>query len=129
MFNIVCNLLAVAILKLFDTKAAGLEIGFWKTFLDLRLNYVVFFVVVNFLFVAVVTKIFPIIPLLKMFDDLRINSELGTNHFIQISWQFFCLGHNFTNLFYDREVGQGKVSNLSRVYLCMSVERPEIIIK
>src|SRR5271157_375037 len=55
------------------------------------------------------SSIFPIIPLLKMVDDFSINSELGANDFIQVSWQVFCLGHNFTNLLYDREVGQGKV--------------------
>jgi hypothetical protein len=56
LFNVVCNLLAAVILKLFDTNAAGPEIGFWQTFLDWRLNYVVFFVVLNFLFVSVVTN-------------------------------------------------------------------------
>jgi len=56
LFNIGCNLVAVVILKLLDTIAAGPETGFWRTFLDWRLNYVVFFVVLNFFFVAVVTN-------------------------------------------------------------------------
>jgi hypothetical protein len=56
LFNIACNLVAVAILKLFETKAGGIEIGFWEKFFDLRLNYVVVFVIVNFLFVAIVTN-------------------------------------------------------------------------
>jgi len=56
-FNIVCNLIAVAILKLFDTKATGIEMGFWKIFFDFHLNYVVFFAIVNSLFFFIVSYI------------------------------------------------------------------------
>jgi len=41
-FNIICNLVAVAILKLFGTKTTGIEMGFWKIFFDFHLNYAVF---------------------------------------------------------------------------------------
>ena len=56
-FNIICNLVAVAILKLFGTKATGTEMGFWKIFFDFHLNYVVFFVIVNSLFFVIATNI------------------------------------------------------------------------
>jgi hypothetical protein len=44
-----------------------------------------------------------------MVDDFSINSELRANDFIEVSWQVFCFGHNFTDFLYDREVRQGKV--------------------
>ena len=59
-----------------------------------------------------------------MVDDFSINSELRANDFIEVSWQVFCFGHNFTDFLYDREVRQGKVPDLGRIYLCMSVEGP-----
>lgn len=56
-FNVFCNLVVVVILKLFDTKATEIEMGFWKIFFDFHLNYVVFFVIVNSLFFAIATNV------------------------------------------------------------------------
>ena len=56
-FNIICNLVAIAILKLFGTRTTGIEMGFWKIFFDFHLNYAAFFAIVNFLFFAIAINI------------------------------------------------------------------------
>ena len=57
LFNVVCNLIAVGVLKLFSTGDSTMDANFWGIFFDFKLNYFLFFVVVNFIFVVLMTNL------------------------------------------------------------------------
>ena len=55
-FNVLCSLIAALIIKFFEVNAKNTDMGFLGIFFDFKLNYVIFFAVVNILFVTVVTS-------------------------------------------------------------------------
>lgn len=55
-FNVLCNLISVVILNIYSGYQAGINPSFWQRFFDFKLNYAIFFMVINFIFVLYATN-------------------------------------------------------------------------